>query len=330
MTQIAQIEEPSKTVLVTGAAGFIGSHTVDALLAAGHYVVGIDNFRTGKRENLSEAARSNRFRFIEGDLLNTTVLNKVCAYAKPNAVIHLAALVSVPESISHPEENFRLNVLATHVIGEWSRRYGVQRLVFASSAAVYGIDTQAPLDEETACVPQSPYGAAKLASEVLLLSYSRSFGLTVRSQRYFNVYGPRQDSSSPYSGVISRFAAASYRGERITIHGDGEQTRDFIAVSDVAEANARAATAPGLPSGTVNICTGRSISLNQLADLLGRLCGHTVPRGTAAARPGDIRHSLGSAERARRELNFVPSTALETGLSAYLASLRLSPPPPSL
>ena len=300
-------------IFITGVAGFIGSHTADLLLAAGHEVWGIDNFRTGHAANLAGARRHAGFHFTEGDCTEVALTTELVGSCRPAALIHLAALVSVPESIANPAENHRLNFLGTQVAATAARKHGVGRFVFASSAAVYGDNPELPLVESAACRPLSPYGEAKLASEALLLGLAGP-EFTVRCQRYFNVYGPRQDPRSPYSGVISRFAAALTQGQGPTIHGDGEQTRDFIAVADVARANLLAATAPGIPSGVANICTGQAVSLNVLGQTMGRLWKETHLASHGPARGGDIRHSLGSPLQAERELGFTRSVSLDEGL----------------
>ena len=309
------------TVLVTGAAGFIGSHTCEHLLAAGHRVVGVDNFRTGRPENLGAVGGHPSFRFVNVDVTDGIAFEAVVAEAKPAAMIHLAALVSVPESLQDPVANFRLNLVATFHLAEAARRHHVARVVFASSAAVYGNATDVPLREDSALQPLSPYGGAKLASEALLFSHARSFGFTARCLRYFNVFGPRQDPRSPYSGVISIFAEKMARGAAPVIFGDGEQTRDFISVHDVARANVLAATRPGVDHGVTNICTGRAISLNQLATIMRLIHPGAPAPSHATARPGDIRHSVGAPDRARVELNF----AAEKSLHACLAELKSTP-----
>ena len=305
-------------VLVTGAAGFIGSHTTDLLLAQGHSVCGVDNFRTGRPGNLARARPHPRFEFREQDCAAPGALDRTIREYQPDAVIHLAALVSVPESIAHPAENNRLNFQATQLAAEAARAHGVKRIVFASSAAVYGANPNLPLTEEADCQPLSPYGTAKLNSEKLLLELSRTQGVVVRCQRYFNVFGPRQDPSSPYSGVISLFRDRLAKNTPATIHGDGEQTRDFIYVDDVAQANVIAATSPGIPSGVANICTGRAISLNVLYAALCRVSGKNLPPVHGPAREGDIRHSCGSPEKAKRDLRFAAQTSLEAGLQAVI------------
>jgi UDP-glucose 4-epimerase len=322
-------------IVVTGAAGFIGSHTCDFLLSQGHTVVGIDNFRTGRRENLADAQRNARFRLVENDVAEPKVLTSLAAELSPDAIIHLAALVSVPQSIEDPTLNFRLNAEATQRVIDAARevrrlqlREGERpaadplcfRVVFASSAAVYGNNSELPLTEQSETRPISPYGGAKLASEALLLGHAAAYGFTVRCLRYFNVFGPRQDPKSHYSGVISIFSDRLRAGIAPTIFGDGEQTRDFISVHDVARANAIAAMARNIPSGITNICTGIPTSLNRLATFLQNGVPSAPTPIRAAARLGDIRHSVGSPDRARLELGFTHEVSLQEGLSELMAN----------
>jgi len=307
-------------VFVTGGAGFIGSHTVDKLLAAGHAVTVADNFRTGRRANLAGALGSPRCRLLELDVAAPGVVASAIEETKPDAIIHLAALVSVQESMTDPELNYALNVRATHLVAEAARLHGVKRLVFASSAAIYGDATDFPITERSDKKPISPYGAAKLASEALLLGHGAAFGLTVRCQRYFNVFGPRQDPASPYSGVISIFDRRYRDGKGVTIYGDGQQTRDFISVHDVARANVLAATAPGIASGVANICTGRATSL---LDVVGVFARHypTAPAVVhGAPRLGDIIHSLGAADEAAASLGFRAEVSVEAGLGELITT----------
>ena len=305
-------------ILVTGAAGFIGSHTVDQLLAAGHTVTGADNLRTGRRANLGAAAASPRFALHEIDVAEPGVLDRLVAAAKPDAIIHLAALVSVQESMDNPDLNYRLNLHATHLVAEAARTHGVKRIVFASSAAIYGDTTDLPIRESTDKAPISPYGAAKLASEAVLLRHGAAYGLTVRCQRYFNVFGPRQDPASPYSGVISIFDRRYRDGKAVTIYGDGRQTRDFISVHDVARANLIAATKPGIASGAANICTGRATSLLEVVAVFrGRYPQIAAPTH-AAPRTGDIIHSRGTPDQAAAALGFRAEVGVETGLEELI------------
>ena len=300
-------------ILVTGAAGFIGSHSVDQLLAGGHTVTGIDNFRTGRRENLRSATASPRFTLHEIDVTSGE-LDAIVARIRPDAILHLAALVSVPQSMVEPELNYRLNLHATHLVAEAARQHGVRRIVFASSAAIYGNTTDLPIHEDTRKKPISPYGAAKLASEIMLLGHAEAFGLTVRCQRYFNVFGPRQDPASPYSGVISIFEQRYREGKAITLFGGGEQTRDFISVHDVARANVIALTKPDVSSGAANICTGRGTSLLEVVAVFRKEYPDAPAPTRAAPRPGDVLHSRGAPEEAAVALGFKAELSVETGL----------------
>lgn len=307
-------------ILVTGAAGFIGSHTADLLLASGHDVLGIDNFRTGREENLANAARNPRFRFLREDITADGLLIRIVTEEKPEAILHLAALVSVPESIADPLLNRRLNLDATHQIAAAAAASGsVRRVVFASSAAVYGANADLPLHETAQTKPLSPYGEAKLESERILADLSRSQpAISTVALRYFNVYGPRQDPRSPYSGVISILAAAFREGRPFTLHGDGGQTRDFISVADVARANALALTHPVNGSLVLNVCTGRATALTEMIRAMGTITGRALDPARQPAREADIRHSLGAPEAARRHLGFDSADPVETGLRAFL------------
>ena len=307
-------------VLVTGAAGFIGSHTVDRLLASGHRVTGLDNFRTGRRTNLSAVLASPDFTFHEVDIVAPDALVSLVGKIKPDAIIHLAALVSVQESMTNPELNYSLNIHATHLVAEAARVHAVRRIVFASSAAIYGDTSDFPIRESTEKSPISPYGSAKLASEAILLGHGAAFGITVRCQRYFNVFGPRQDPASPYSGVISIFDRRYREGKGVTIHGDGQQTRDFISVHDVARANVLAATAPAVSSGAANICTGRATSLLEVVGVFARHYPAAPAVVHGAPRTGDIIHSLGAADQAATALGFRAEVSVVAGLSELIST----------
>jgi UDP-glucose 4-epimerase len=307
-------------IIITGVAGFIGSHTAEQLLAAGHRVIGVDNFRTGRRSNISDILSHKDFVLREIDVADDGTLSSLVAEYKPAAIIHLAALVSVQESIANPQLNYWLNVHATQLVAEAAREHRVPRVVFASSAAVYGCTDKLPLKESGETHPISPYGAAKLASENLLLGHAEAYGFAVQSLRYFNVYGPRQDPTSPYSGVLSLFARGFREGRAVTVYGDGQQTRDFIAVDDVARANVLAAITPGLASGIANICTGQPVSLKKILAIFATRFPTAPPPIYAPARLGDIVHSSGDPEKARTEFGFTAETRIEEGLARIFPS----------
>lgn len=308
------------TILITGCAGFIGSHTAERLIAGGHRVVGIDNFRTGRAENLRALARHPNFSFHENDITVEGAMDNLAVAARPDAIIHLAALVSVPESFADPATNWRLNFDATRIVADCAERYGVKRVVFASSAAVYGQSSEKRVSESAITSPANPYGEAKLASEELLQRRARSAALSIRCLRYFNVYGARQDPSSPYSGVISIFAQRSANLLPVTVFGDGEQTRDFISVRDIARANEAAALDLAQGSHSLNICTGKGTSLLDLIRLFGRYYPQMAPPLNAPPRKGDVVHSVGDPTRARDLLGFQSGISLEVGLKDCLVS----------
>ena len=305
----------TQPVLVTGAAGFIGSHSVEWLLGQGGVrVVGVDNLRTGRLENLAAVRALPDFEWVLADAGDETAMRAVFQKHRPAGVLHLAALVSVPESFREPALNYRLNLAMADSLARLCLEFDCRRLVFASSAAVYGATEILPNRESATPQPQSPYAAAKLAAESMLLGYAASYGLEAICLRYFNVYGPRQDPSSPYSGVLSIFTERFRCGLPVTVYGDGEQTRDFIAVRDVARANGEALSRPDVASGRYNVCTGRAVSLNQVLAIYRELFPGSPPSERAAARIGDIRHSLGDPEALRRMLGFTAETPFARAL----------------
>lgn len=295
--------------LVTGGAGFIGSHICDRLLADGHRVRILDNFSTGKHENLPD---SEAVEIIEGDVGDydtvTTAMQAV------DAVYHEAAIASVPETIDAPLASERVNYRGTLHVLEAARHARVKRVVFASSAAVYGDLPELPKHENMPVKPLSPYAVDKLASEHACQIYTRLHGLETVSLRYFNVFGPRQDPSSPYSGVISIFSDHLKQGKQPTIYGDGEQTRDFVFVSDVVEANIRAGTSTAAAGRAINVANGGKLSINELLKTICQIKGEPFAPEYQLARQGDIRHSRADISSAREYLDWRPTVGFEAGL----------------
>lgn len=313
-------------VLVTGGAGFIGSHTVDRLVADGHRVVVLDDLRTGKRANL---AHHGALRFDAGSPVELVVADvshglfaPLAAITKAHGpigrIVHLAAQVSVVHSLANPLLDLQVNYGGTVQVLEYARASGVAKVVFASSAAVYGDTATVPVREDAPCQPLSPYGVHKLASEHMLGAYAAVHGVAAQPLRFFNVYGPRQDPSSPYSGVISIFADRARGGRTITIFGDGKQTRDFVYVGDVARIVTLALFAEGT-GAPMNVGTGRETTVRQLAETIIGLAGGTSPIEHAPARAGEIYRSLADVERAHRTLGFAADVVLKEGLAATLA-----------
>jgi UDP-glucose 4-epimerase len=305
-------------VIVTGGAGFIGSHVVDALVAREHDILVFDNFRTGNQRNLTEALRSGRLEVCQADLLQQNAFEKVCGRFRPSVVIHLAALVSVEEARRSPENNFRLNVETTHRVICAAQIAKVSRVIFASSAAVYGNNPRIPLAETERPQPLSLYGAAKVASEVLLACSARDYGFDSVALRFFNVFGPRQRADSPYSGVISIFIDRVARGLPVMIFGDGQQTRDFVAVRDVAAAVVATAETPSNLNGVFNVCTGVQTTLLGLLGLIEGIVKHPIPVTFAPFRPDDIRNSCGNPGALLSTLGFHAETRMEDTIKELL------------
>ena len=304
--------------LVTGGAGFIGSHLCRRLLASGCTVRVLDDLSSGRRENL--AALDGEVDLVEGDLRDEALVS--AALAGVDYVLHHAAVASVQTSIERPRFEQEVNAVGTLQLFEAARRAGVRRVVFAASAASYGNDQTAPKREEMLPAPESPYAISKIAGEYYARVYSSLYGLEVVCLRYFNVFGPRQDPSSPYSGVISIFAERMLAGAAPTVFGDGGQSRDFVYVDNVVEANMRACTTPGIAGRVYNIGCGRSASLLELVAALNRVLGTAIEPEFAPARPGDVRISLADITRAQRELGYEPVVHFEEGLEQTLAWMR--------
>ncbi len=299
-------------VFLTGGAGFIGSHTVEALVEAGHEVTVWDDLSTGKRANL--AAVDGRVAFHEGDVRDRPALQEAVRQARAEAILHLAAIPSVPRSVEEPTLTHAVNLTGTVNVLETARREGIERVVLACSAAIYGDAPGVPKTEAMAAQPTSPYGLEKWQSEQYTALYAALYGLTTVSLRYFNVYGPRQDPHSPYSGVISIFLDRLLAGQAPVIHGSGEQTRDFIYVADVAEANRLALTAPLAGHQRFNVGRGEETSILRLYELLGAIVGGAPPPTFAPARAGDVYRSYADPARAGSLLGLHPRYTVAQGL----------------
>jgi nucleoside-diphosphate-sugar epimerase len=299
----------SKLYLVTGGAGFIGSNLVDALVARGDRVRVLDDFSTGRRENLPAQPGVE---VVEGDLRDAAVVRR--AVAGVDGVFHQAALRSVPRSVDDPLSSNQVNVTGTLVLLLACRDAGVRRVVYASSSSVYGDDPALPKVETLPTRPISPYAISKLAAEHYCQTFARLYGLETVSLRYFNVFGPRQNPESKYSAVIPRFLAQALAGEPLEVHGDGEQSRDFTYIDNVVEGNLRAMAAPGVSGEVFNIACGTRHSLIAIADAIADFLGRQLPRAHTAPRAGDVRHTLADITKAERLLGYRPKVDFATGM----------------
>jgi len=300
-----------KRILVTGGAGFIGSHLVEALLERGHKVRVLDNFSTGKRNNL-RAVRNN-IEILAGDCGDPKTAAR--AMKGIEVVYHQAAVPSVALSIEQPFASHHANATATMAMLVAAKDEGVERFMYAGSSSVYGDSKERYKHEGLPAKPLSPYGAAKFAGETYVRVFAELYGMQTLTMRYFNVFGPRQDPSSPYSGVISRFSKAILKRETPVIYGDGKQSRDFTFIANVVHANLLALSAPGLKGQTVNIATSKAHTLNELLSTLARLAGRKVEARHEPVRAGDIRHSLADTTAARKLLKYRPQVDFESGLA---------------
>jgi nucleoside-diphosphate-sugar epimerase len=313
--------------LVTGGAGFIGSHLVEELLRRDHDVRILDNLSSGKRENVDAAIAAARDggrggalappETMVGDLADPEVARR--AVAGVDFVLHQAAIPSVPLSVEDPIGTNRANVEATLQLLVAARDARVKRVVFAASSAAYGNIADLPKTELSATAPASPYGLQKLIGEQYMQLFAHLYGMETVCTRYFNVFGPRQDPSSPYSGVISLFIKAVIAGRGPTIHGDGEQTRDFTYVANVVDGVLRAAHAPGVSGEVINLATGSKISLNELLRTLKQIAGSTIEPTYGPTRVGDVRDSQADISKAERLLGYRPIVGLEEGLRRTVA-----------
>src|SRR5450432_3151781 len=298
--------------LITGIGGFIGSSLARALVARGEQVRGVDSFSTGKKENLAEIFQ--QIDFHQADLLDLDAMHQACAGV--DFVLHQAAIPSVPKSVLDPLANNRANVDGTVNLLVAARDAKVKRVVYAASSSAYGDTPTLPKREDMTPNPISPYAVAKLAGEHYMISFYRCYGLETVCLRYFNVFGPRQDPASPYSGVMAKFITQMLAGKAPTIFGDGTQSRDFTYVDNTVEANLLAAKAPASEAAgrIFNVATGRRVDLNEMFQLLKKLTGYSGEAEYGAERAGDIKHSLADISREEKHLGYRPKVDFEDGL----------------
>jgi UDP-N-acetylglucosamine/UDP-N-acetyl-alpha-D-glucosaminouronate 4-epimerase len=296
--------------LVTGGAGFIGSNTVDELVRRGHGVVVLDDLSSGKEENLAEVR--SKITFLKGSITDLEAVQKAMHQAE--YVIHLAARTSVPRSVKDPLETNRINVEGTLNVLVAARDNKVKRVVFAASSSAYGETPTLPKTESMQPQPFSPYGVSKFVGELYAQTFGRCYGLENVSLRYFNIFGPRQDPDSPYSGVLSRFAMAFLEEQQPVVYGDGEQTRDFTYVENAVQANLLACESPSASGEVFNVGTGGRVSLNQTLEHFRRISGKRLEVKYDPSREGDIRDSQADIAKAREFLGYEPTVLFEEGL----------------
>jgi UDP-glucose 4-epimerase len=300
------------TYLITGIAGFIGSALARAVLAQGDDVRGVDNFSTGKRANIAEFL--DRVDVRDADLLDLEAMQSACQGV--DYVLHEAAIPSVPRSVLNPLESNRANADGTLNVLVAARDAKVKRVIYAASSSAYGDTPTLPKHEDMPPDPISPYAVAKLASEYYMASFFRCYGLETVALRYFNIFGPRQDPSSPYSGVLAKFITQMLKGEQPTIHGDGSQSRDFTYVDNVVHANLLACKAPvhEVAGRVFNVATGTRIDLNEMFRVLKKLTGYPGEVKHGPERAGDVKHSLADLALADKHLGYKPRVDFEEGL----------------
>jgi nucleoside-diphosphate-sugar epimerase len=305
----------TKQILVTGGAGFIGSHLVEELLKRNYFVKILDNFSTGKLENLAHLDQ-NKIQIIKGDVSHFEEIFE--AAQNVEAIYHEAALVSVPLSIQNPQLNFQINSLGSFNVFETARRLNISKVIYASSAAVYGTNQNLPLKETELCEPLSPYALEKHYTEQLAHLYFHLYGISSVGLRYFNVYGERQDPTSPYSGVISIFVDKLLKDQKITIFGDGEQTRDFIYVKDIVQANILALQYSEKSAQVFNVGTQTSITINKLLFVLQTQLKTSIIPTYQPNRSGDIKDSCANNSKLKEILQWSPQFSIEEGFAYYL------------
>lgn len=309
---------------MTGGAGFIGGHLVDALLSLGAHVTVIDDLSNSRLDHLADLIELDpeRVQFIRGSILEPAALSDAIRPGACEVVFHLAAVGSVPRSIEEPARTWDVNATGTMRVLEAARGAGVRRVVFAASSSAYGDGQRLPMLESAETRPLSPYAVTKVVGEQLCRVWARCYGLSTVSLRYFNVFGPRQDPGSPYSGVISLFIKALLEGTRPVIYGDGGQTRDFTFVSNVVDGVLRAAETPGVGGEVFNVATGGRVSLNELLATLNKIIGSDVEAIYQEPRTGDVRDSQADITKAERLLGYRPTVTLEEGLRQTVAWFR--------
>jgi len=307
------------TYLITGAAGFIGSSLARALLERGERVRGLDNFSTGKRENIADLERMD---FRDADLLDLAAVAEACRGA--DYVLHQAAIPSVPKSVADPAGSNRANVEGTVNLLIAARDAKVKRVVYAGSSSIYGESPTLPKREDMTPDPISPYAVSKLAGELYLMSFYRVYGLETVTLRYFNVFGPHQDAGSQYSGVLAKFILLMLKGEQPAIYGDGEQSRDFTYIDNVVAANLLACSAPAaqVAGRVMNAATGSRITLNKTFEILKEMTGYAGSVRYSPERPGDIKHSLADISLAAKLMGYKRLVQFEEGLARTVAWYR--------
>ena len=306
--------------LVTGGAGFIGSNTVDELVRRGHSVVVLDDLSSGKEENLSD--NRNKITFIKGSITDIEVVRK--AMHEAEYVLHLAARTSVPRSVKDPIETNKINIDGTVNVLVAAKELKVKRVVFAASSSAYGETPTLPKVETMQPQPISPYGVTKYVGELYGQTFGRCYGLENVSLRYFNIFGPRQDPSSPYSGVLAKFCSAFLEETQPVVFGDGEQTRDFTYVDNAVQANLLACETPNVSGRVFNVGCAARISLNEVLRALGKITGRPLEAKYEPPREGDIRDSLADISQAKEFLGYSPQVSFEDGLSRTFEWYRAS------
>ncbi len=311
-----------ETILVTGGAGFIGSNIAEALVSRGCRVVVLDDLSSGKLDNIDHLLHNRSFTFIRGTILDSGLLRSVMKTYQVSGISHQAAIASVTKSVLNPVKSLEANIIGTANLFDIAAENGCRRIVFASSCAVYGDGPESPKCEHMRPDPRSPYAVSKAAKEMLARTFCSLHAIEIVSLRYFNVYGRRQHAQSDYAAVIPAFIARAIRDEPLPVEGDGLQTRDFVYIDDVVQANLRGLNTPGLSGRCFNIGSGSSASILDIARTIIRVAGSSSEIVHRPPRPGDVRDSLADIASSRKELGYAPAFAIEQGLAETLAWFR--------